>query len=132
MAEPTLELRLSARLFSGGEKCFGPGVAALLEGTDRHGSLQAAAGGMGMAYSKAWTTLRRCEEVLGFPLLARKTGGPKGGSSRLTGEARRLLTAYREMQEGLEETRRELEAAFNERIRKSEDPGVGGQGTAGG
>ena len=123
MAEPAFELRLSARLFTGGEKCFGPGVAALLEGTDRHGSLQAAAGDMGMAYSKAWTTLRRCEQALGFPLLERKTGGPKGGSSRLTDDARRLLEAYREMQVRLGEACRGLEAEFNEKVWRTGDGG---------
>ena len=69
MAEAAFTLKLSPRLFWGGEKCFGPGIAELLEGVDREGSLRAAACGMGMAYSKAWTALRRCEETLKVPLL---------------------------------------------------------------
>ena len=95
MAEAAFTLKLSPRLFWGGEKCFGPGIAELLEGVDREGSLRAAACGMGMAYSKAWTALRRCEETLKVPLLERKTGGRSGGHSRLTAEGRFLLEEYR-------------------------------------
>lgn len=98
MNRPALELRLSLRLFAGGEKCFGPGPAALLEATDRLGSLRAAAAEGGMAYSKAWTSLRSCEQALGFPLLEREAGGRRGGGSRLTPEGRRLLEAYRTLE----------------------------------
>ena len=41
---------LTIRFFTS-EKCFGPGVAALLDGIREGGSLRAAAGEMGMAYS---------------------------------------------------------------------------------
>ena len=93
MAEAAFTLKLSPRLFWGGEKCFGPGIAELLEGVDREGSLRAAACGMGMAYSKAWTALRRCEETLKVPLLERKTGGrsgriPEAGAPSHTGGKR--------------------------------------------
>lgn len=98
------ELRLSARLFQDGQKCFGPGVTELLDGVEREGSLRAAAEGMGMAYSKAWTTLRSCEEALGHPLLTRKTGGRSGGSSHLTHEGRTLLAGYHRMEETLRRT----------------------------
>lgn len=118
MSGISFELRLSARLFRDGAKCFGPGVAALLEGVDREGSLQASAAAMGMAYSKAWTTLRACEQALGFPLLERRTGGRRGGSSRLTPEGRRLLESYRALEARLAQIRRELEAEFESSFRK--------------
>lgn len=98
MKEPVFTLRLSARLFANGEKCFGPGAAELLEGVAREGSLRGAADGMGMSYSNAWTTLRRCEQALGFPLLARKAGGAAGGSSSLTPRGRALLAGYRRLE----------------------------------
>ena len=98
-----LELQMSLRLFFGGEKCFGPGPAALLEATDRLGSLRAAASEADMAYSKAWTSLRSCEQALGFPLLEREAGGRRGGGSRLTPTGRAIQTAYRELQRRLEE-----------------------------
>ena len=84
---------LSVRIF-GSEKCFGPGVAELLRRVDEHRSLRAAAKAMEMAYSKAWTITKNAERVLGFPLLASKTGGRQGGGAVLTEEARRLLDAY--------------------------------------
>ncbi|MDD3346586.1 LysR family transcriptional regulator [Oscillibacter sp.] len=98
MAGSTFTLKLSPRLFADGEKCFGPGAAELLEGVDREGSLRGAAGGMGMSYSNAWTTLRECERALGFPLLERKAGGPAGGCSVLTPRGRALLEGYRRLE----------------------------------
>ena len=84
---------LSIRLFRD-DKCFGSGVAQLLRLVQQHHSLRGAAIAMGMAYSKAWTVMRRCEEELGFPLLVYATGGKNGGGATVTPEAERLLTAY--------------------------------------
>ena len=84
---------LSIRLFRD-EKCFGSGVAQLLRLVQQHHSLRGAAIAMGMAYSKAWTVMRRCEEALGFPLLVYATGGKNGGGAMLTPEAESLLAAY--------------------------------------
>ena len=84
---------LSIRLFRE-NKCFGPGVAQLLRRVEQHRSLRAAAISMDMAYSKAWTVMKRCEEELGFPLLINATGGRNGGGATLTEEAKSLLAAY--------------------------------------
>lgn len=84
---------LSIRLFKN-DKCFGPGVAQLLRQVDEHHSLRGAALAMNMAYSKAWTVMRKCEEELGFPLLIYATGGRHGGGATLTEEARSMLAAY--------------------------------------
>ena len=84
---------ISIRLFRE-EKCFGPGVAQLLHRVQEHHSLRGAAISMEMAYSKAWTIVRRCEEGLGFPLLVSTTGGRNGGGATLTPEARELLEVY--------------------------------------
>ena len=43
-------------------KYFGPGVAMLIEGVKRTGSLSSAAKEIGMAYSKAWRIIKRSEE----------------------------------------------------------------------
>lgn len=119
---PDFDLKLAPRLFRGGEKCFGPGAAELLEGVDRDGSLRAAAAHMGMAYSKAWTTLRNCEKTLDSPLLTRETGGKGGGGARLTPQGRALLEGYRRLE-------RELDAAGALLLRQC-IPGVGGVDTA--
>ena len=103
MARHELYLKLTLRLYSDDDqRCFGPGIATLLERVVVHRSLRAAAASMGMAYSKAWTIVRRCEEALGFPLLISSTGGRRGGGAALTQEARDLLEAYRRYCQRLE------------------------------
>lgn len=84
---------LTIRLFRD-QRAYGPGIDSLLRGVQAHHSLRAAAQSMGMAYSKAWTTVRRCEEVLGFPLLISAVGGKNGGGAALTPEAQALMAAY--------------------------------------
>ena len=91
--EQNLHPVLSIRIFAE-EKCFGPGVAALLNRIREHHSLRAAAMSMGMAYSKAWTILKASEENLGFKLLHSTTGGKNGGGATLTPEAESILSAY--------------------------------------
>lgn len=76
------------------EKCFGPGVAQLLRQVQQTHSLRGAAMAVGMAYSKAWTIMRRSEQELGFPLLVYSTGGKHGGGAVLTAEGLRFLEAY--------------------------------------
>lgn len=76
------------------EKLFGPGIAELLHGVEEYGSLRSAALSMEMAYSKAWTMIRRCEAGMGFRLLRSVTGGKNGGGAVLTDEAKALLAAY--------------------------------------
>ena len=77
------------------EKAFGPGIAALLEGVETHGSLRKSAALMNMSYSKAWTVLHGCEAQLGFALLNSRIGGRCGGGAELTEEGKGLLENYR-------------------------------------
>ena len=80
---------LTIRLFTE-EKCFGPGVARLLRQVEQTHSLRAAAMSMQMAYSKAWTIVKKAERELGFPLLHSTTGGRSGGGATLTAEAKEI------------------------------------------
>lgn len=95
-----VRIRLAAK---GAEKstAFGSGSAELLSGVERLGSLNRAAKEMGMAYSKAWKSIRATEEQLGFALIERK--GANG--STLTERGAAFLALYFEM------TRRAQEAA---------------------
>ena len=93
MMDNKLHANISVRLFTD-EKCFGPGIAALLRRVEKHHSLRAAAASMGMAYSKAWTILKSCEEHLGFKLLHSTVGGKNGGGATLTDDAEKMLRAY--------------------------------------
>ena len=73
---------------------FGSGVRELLLRTEATGSLHRAAAEMDMAYSKAWTIVRRAEEHLGISLLARRVGGAGGGGSTLSEPGRRIVDAF--------------------------------------
>ena len=76
------------------QKSFGPGIAKLLQRVEERHSLRAAAISMDMAYSKAWTMVRSCEEGLEIKLLQSSTGGRNGGGAVLTPEAKQLLELY--------------------------------------
>ena len=92
--EQPLRCNIMVRIF-GQSKCFGPGVAELLERVDKSHSLRQATMQMNMAYSKAWRMLKVAEENLGFPLLDSTTGGKGGGGAMLTEKGRRFLLSYR-------------------------------------
>lgn len=93
---------LTPRIFRE-EKCYGRGIHELLQRVDEHHSLRAAAQSMGMAYSKAWTIVRHCEQELGFPLLHSVTGGKHGGGATVTSEARRIMETYERFNQRLQE-----------------------------
>lgn len=95
MMDNQLHPKISVRLFTD-EKCFGPGIAALLRRVKKYHSLRAAAASMGMAYSKAWTILKSCEEHLGFKLVKSTVGGKNGGGATVTDTAEKMLDAYDE------------------------------------
>lgn len=88
-----LHFKLTVRLFTD-QKCFGPGLAELLHNVQTLKSLRAAAQSMEMAYSKAWTVIRKSEAALGFALLQSSTGGKNGGGAVLTAQAEQMLAAY--------------------------------------
>ena len=93
MEKAALHPVITVRLYTD-EKCFGPGVAMLLERVERLHSLRSAAIDMDMAYSKAWTILRNAESTLGVKLISSTTGGRHGGGAVLTPEGEQMLAAY--------------------------------------
>ena len=99
---PNKELRCqtSVRIY-GEEKCFGPGVAELLERVDQLHSLRKATIEMDMAYSKAWKIVKVAETNLGFQLLKSVTGGKGGGGAELTPDGKSFLAAYRRFEEAV-------------------------------
>lgn len=85
-----LHLKLTVRLYTDDyQRCFGPGIATLLERVREHRSLRSAAASMAMAYSKAWRIIRTAEGVFGCKLLSSTIGGHGGGGAVLTPEAER-------------------------------------------
>ena len=88
---------------------FGRGIASLCLGVRETGSLNAAAKGMGMAYSKAWRIIKDTEAALDLQLLDRD--GAHG--SDLTEAGNKLLDTYLAIEEKLQKEAEELfEAAF--------------------
>ena len=95
MSSKPLHLKVTLRIYSDDDhRCFGPGIATLLQRVREHRSLRAGAASMEMAYSKAWRIIRTAEAVFGCKLLSSTIGGPHGGGAVLTPEAEQLLAAY--------------------------------------
>jgi len=90
-------------------KAFGDGPCELLKRVERTHSLHEAAREMGMAYSKAWHLIGTLEKRLGFPLIVRRVGGPSGGGSQTTSQAKELMRRYERLQE---EVKRTLERIY--------------------
>lgn len=87
--KPTIRLSITNPASESGS-VFGRGIANLCLGVREAGSLNAAAKGMGMAYSKAWRIIKETEAALEIQLLNRD--GAHG--STLTEEGDALLDAY--------------------------------------
>ncbi len=112
------QLRCKIWLENKGDKVFGDGPWDLLKRVERLGSLRQAAAEINMSYSQAWHLISTLEKNLGYPLLAKKAGGAKGGYSVITSEGICILRAYdnfrREAQESLESLfEKHFEQAFN-------------------
>lgn len=75
-------------------RAFGPGLAYLLEGVQRLGTLSEAASEADMSYRYAWDLIRTAEERLGRKLVVRHPGGVGGGRSELSTEGRHLLHVF--------------------------------------
>lgn len=78
---------------------FGKGAAILLHGVEENGSLNKTAKNLHMAYSKAWSMIKKVEGGLGFQLIDRF--GARG--SKLTEDGKRFLTLYDEYEKSVEE-----------------------------
>ena len=87
--KPTIRLSITNPASESGS-VFGRGIANLCLGVREAGSLNAAAKGMGMAYSKAWRIIKETDAALDIQLLNRD--GAHG--STLTEEGDALLDAY--------------------------------------
>ena len=77
-----------------GERFFGAGPCELLLEVERLGSLRAAAQHLGMAYTKAFSMVKRAEREFGFAMTQRTIGGKGGGGSTITPQAKALLMRY--------------------------------------
>lgn len=96
-----------------GQAFFGYGPMLLLQEVQRTGSLNQAAKNMGMAYSKAFSMIKRAEKAAGFPMLERSIGGAGGGGSSVTAQGLELMNQYERYREACcEEANRLYEEMF--------------------
>jgi molybdate transport system regulatory protein len=93
----SLGVRLRVDLGPGSS--IGPGKVALLERIEASGSLSQAARELGMSYRRAWLLLDDLNHILGEPVSTASVGGAGGGGARLTQFGRRLIAAYREVEQ---------------------------------
>ena len=77
---------------------FDSQLADLLEEIDGCGSLNMACKSLGMAYSRGWKMLKAAEEMLGYQLVMKQTGGSGGGGSGLTDQGQACLCSYRRLE----------------------------------
>ena len=110
------------------EKFFGEGPDRLLRGIEATGSLRAAAGEMGMAYTKALRILNRAEDVLGTPLTERTVGGSSGGGTRLTETGKEWTRKYAAYRNACMEANRRLYLEFFPEQREEAPDSDGHQG----
>ena len=83
----TLGGRLDARFF------------ALLRALALTGSLHKAARASGYSYKGAWLLLESAANMANAPLVHTATGGARGGGTRLTAPAQRLLAVWQQLEE---------------------------------
>lgn len=89
-----------------GEFVMGPRYVRLLEGIERHGSIRAACGDLGLSYRTCLTRIRRMEDVVGAPVVITQRGGAERGSAAVTPLGRRLVRAYRAWRDEMERASR--------------------------
>ncbi|BBI99384.1 ModE family transcriptional regulator [Ferrigenium kumadai] len=80
----------------------------LLERIDATGSISAASNAMGMSYKTAWEAVEAINNLSEHPLVERKTGGQKGGGTTLTVYGRRVVGAYRRLEQEREQVLKTL------------------------
>ncbi|HAL18700.1 MAG TPA: hypothetical protein DCO86_03660 [Spirochaetaceae bacterium] len=80
------------------QKVFGKGIASLLEKTRETGSVNEACRDLGISYSKAMKIIKRAEQMIQVVLLERRKGGSDREGSKLTRDADKLLSLFRELE----------------------------------
>lgn len=90
-----LALRADGRLLVGRDRI------ALLEAVIVHGSMTKAAEAAGFSYKTAWDAVQAINNLLPRPAFVTRTGGKRGGGAEVTEEGRKLIAAFRKLEEKL-------------------------------
>ncbi len=74
----------------------------ILKSIEKKGSLNYALTLVGLSYRNGWGKIRKMEKELGFPLILSERGGPEGGRSTLSPEAKKLVRAFDKIHEEID------------------------------
>ena len=94
MTPSDLVPRVSVWFERGGTYLLGETEVRLLEAIERAGSIKEAAKVAGVSYRTAWARIRHLEHALGTRAVQSHAGGPRGGTSALTGDSRELVKRH--------------------------------------
>jgi len=103
MKNQKMQVKSKVWIEAGGEVVAGDGKIDLLERIEETGSIQKAAGEIGMSYRHAWGFLKKMEKRGGIKLVITQIGGREGGGARLTPQGRDFLKRYLVFRDGLDE-----------------------------
>lgn len=95
------ELRIRHWVFVDDLKFFGPGRYELLGHIEQTGSIAKAAKAMGLSYKKAWVMIDAMNTLGSSPYVITQKGGSHGGGAVLTETAKRVMTAYKALDDKL-------------------------------
>ena len=93
-----ISLKLKIYLEDSHDKFMGIGVLWLLRKMEENMSLRAAAGELGISYSKAFRMIENLENALGMKVLDRKKGGSSRGGASVTEFGRAFIALYDDFQ----------------------------------
>jgi len=96
--------RSTVWLERGGTYLLGQREAKLLEAVERVGSIKEAAKAVGLSYRTAWARIQALENALGQPMVRSRAGGPGGGATTLTPEAKEIVRTLLELSRRVEGT----------------------------
>ena len=103
MKNQKMQVKSKVWIEAGGEVLAGDGKINLLERIEETGSIQKAAGEIGMSYRHAWGFLQKMEKRGGIKLVVTQIGGREGGGAKLTPQGKDFLRRYSAFREGLDE-----------------------------
>ena len=117
-------LRIKLQLFAGDERAFGPGRADVLAAIEREGSISAAGRSLGMSYRFTWALVESMNKCFSDKLVEAAPGGRRGGGAALTEAGRRVLEAYRALEEQIiEHAQGETLEELRKLLRQDSDSG---------
>ena len=98
----SISVRVKLWLEIEGKPFFGEGRFQLLKGIHQYGSINQVAKAVNIPYRRAWSNLHAMEKRLGIRMLNTQVGGPNGGGTKLSKEAKEFLARFEHISSYLE------------------------------